>query len=375
MTFVSYAQNYEDVMLYRALKGVERGFYVDVGAMDPIVDSVTRAFYERGWRGINIEPVRQWYEKLVLDRPEDTNLNVAVLDKPGVVHLHEVADTGLSTLDETLAERHKSVGGYQTLDITVTAVTLDMVLDEHRHEEVHFLKVDVEGAERQVLEGIDLTRTRPWIIVVEATKPLTQEQDYASWEQLITDRKYAFAYFDGLNRFYVAQERPELLLAFHTPPNFFDCFVRASEHNAQVALDSVQAELNSVYASRSWHMTLPLRKVAGLARWSGMLLSRLMRSVSRHARSLMKRTVVRVLVVVLRHPSLKARAISLIGRYPKLRARLKGLAVASGIVQSSPRTGYDSPLTAANRPQDLPRRAQRIFAELLDAIERNKAAR
>jgi hypothetical protein len=47
MTFISYAQNYEDVVLHRALSDVQRGFYVDVGAQDPIADSVTRAFYER----------------------------------------------------------------------------------------------------------------------------------------------------------------------------------------------------------------------------------------------------------------------------------------------------------------------------------------
>ena len=35
MTFVSYAQNGEDVVLWRALSHVENGFYVDVGAADP----------------------------------------------------------------------------------------------------------------------------------------------------------------------------------------------------------------------------------------------------------------------------------------------------------------------------------------------------
>jgi len=56
MTFISYAQNYEDVMLWRALKHVERGFYIDVGACSPDQHSVTRAFYEKGWHGINVEP-------------------------------------------------------------------------------------------------------------------------------------------------------------------------------------------------------------------------------------------------------------------------------------------------------------------------------
>ena len=146
MTFISYAQNCEDVILSRALKGVEKGFYVDVGAMDPVFDSVTKALYERGWRGINIEPVHQWYEKLALDRPEDINLNLALLDKPSIIHLYEIADTGLSTFDRVLAERHKQKEGYQIRDVATTALTLDIVLEEQPHEDIHFLKVGVEGA-------------------------------------------------------------------------------------------------------------------------------------------------------------------------------------------------------------------------------------
>ena len=56
MSIVSYSQNFEDVMLWRALKDVENGFYIDVGANHPAIDSVTKLFYENGWSGINIEP-------------------------------------------------------------------------------------------------------------------------------------------------------------------------------------------------------------------------------------------------------------------------------------------------------------------------------
>ena len=56
--FVSYAQNGEDVVLFRALGGVESGRYVDVGANDPVADSISYAFYLRGWSGITIDPVR-----------------------------------------------------------------------------------------------------------------------------------------------------------------------------------------------------------------------------------------------------------------------------------------------------------------------------
>ena len=66
---VSYAQTHEDVLLWRALHNVQHGFYIDVGAHDPTALSVTRAFYEHGWHGINVEPDPQYAEKLRKERP------------------------------------------------------------------------------------------------------------------------------------------------------------------------------------------------------------------------------------------------------------------------------------------------------------------
>ena len=53
---LSYAQFLEDIQLYRALKEIKNGFYIDVGANHPLDHSVTKLFYEKGWSGINIEP-------------------------------------------------------------------------------------------------------------------------------------------------------------------------------------------------------------------------------------------------------------------------------------------------------------------------------
>jgi hypothetical protein len=79
-----------------------------------------------------------------------------------------------------------------------------------------------------------------------------------------------------------------------------------------------------------------------------------------------KRVLVRVMAEVARHPPLKAKAASLINRYPDLKARLKGLAVASG---------GDSALTMVEGPQDLSLRARRVYTDLLEAVEKNKTAR
>ena len=75
---ISYAQNREDILLWRALRDLRKGFYIDVGAEDPTQDSVTRAFYERGWQGINVEPVQGHFDKLCTERPRDLTLQVAI---------------------------------------------------------------------------------------------------------------------------------------------------------------------------------------------------------------------------------------------------------------------------------------------------------
>ena len=72
---ISFAQNFEDVMLYRVFRGQPTGFYIDVGAADPTHRSVTRLFYDLGWRGINIEPRQMFFEELQHARPRDINLD------------------------------------------------------------------------------------------------------------------------------------------------------------------------------------------------------------------------------------------------------------------------------------------------------------
>jgi hypothetical protein len=69
---ISYAQNCEDIILWRALKNIKHGFYVDVGAGESVDHSVTEWFYDQGWSGVNIKPnerdfVAQTFRNLGLD--------------------------------------------------------------------------------------------------------------------------------------------------------------------------------------------------------------------------------------------------------------------------------------------------------------------
>lgn len=215
-TFESSAQNGEDVVLWRALSEVPvgTGRYIEVGANDPVAFSITWSFYQRGWRGITAEPVPAYVAAHRALRPEDVQVEcvIGALDGDEVV-LHQIDDTGLSTIAGDIAERHAG-SGYVVTDRTVAVRRLDAVLVDAGWDDggdIHLLTVDTEGSEQAVLESIDLHRFRPWVLVVEATAPLSATPTHDAWEHLVTGAGYTFVLFDGLSRFYVADERADRL--------------------------------------------------------------------------------------------------------------------------------------------------------------------
>lgn len=244
-----YAQNFEDVLLWRALGSIDKGHYVDVGAHDPDFASVTRLFYEHGWRGINVEPVPSMFEKLQDRRPEDRNLKVACSDTDGELVLYEVVDTGLSTLDSAHADEIRAEG-WKVVEHKTPVMRLDTILGEYGAGEIHFLKIDVEGVEKAVLDGCDLTKWRPWVLVIEATAPLSQKVVSDLWEPGVLTADYTKVYFDGLNNYYVSSEHPELSDAFGLQPNCFDSFVLAPDHGLvdQQERLALLAEQSSLHA-------------------------------------------------------------------------------------------------------------------------------
>ena len=101
-------------------------------------------------------------------------------------------------------------------------LTLASLCDAHRVEEIDFLKVDVEGAERDVLAGADWRRFRPKVVLVEAVAPGDMAPTHAEWEPILLGNGYGFAFFDGLNRFYVADEAAALKARFPQTPAPWD---------------------------------------------------------------------------------------------------------------------------------------------------------
>jgi FkbM family methyltransferase len=258
--FTSYAQNNEDVLLWRTLGHIKNGFYIDVGANDPEDHSVTKAFYQRGWYGINIEPLPMHLEKLEQERERDINLGVAAGASDGELTLYDVPEIrGWASPDPDVAEQHRQEG-YTIAELTVAVRRLDGICQQYVDRPIHFLKIDVEGFEAEVLRGMDFQRWRPWVVVVEATLPNSRVTNHESWESLITGQGYQFAWFDGLNRYYVADEQSALLAALQTPVNVFDNYVtvhlvrawdKAEQHlSLQLQAEQAQREQQALFEQK-----------------------------------------------------------------------------------------------------------------------------
>src|SRR5262249_49176734 len=154
----------------RLFRKVPAGSYIDVGANDPIDLSVTKHFYDRGWRGVNIEPVPQAYDRLCADRPRDRNLNLGLADAEGFLTFYELPHPPPSAPERAPLRRPAGEGVVERRGRVspLARVSADQVAGP-----IHFLSVDVEGYERHVLQGADWTRWRPAVVLVEATRPNT----------------------------------------------------------------------------------------------------------------------------------------------------------------------------------------------------------
>jgi FkbM family methyltransferase len=234
---ISYSQNFEDVVLQRVFHACDQGRYVDIGGYDPVVDSVTKHFYDRGWSGVNVEPVKRFHQKFEEQRPRDWNLNVACGAAIGSIEFHEWGDSGLSTYVETFDPKAVEQFGFRRTSHTVPMTTLAEIAKQLPAGEVEFLKVDVEGAERDVLLGGEWRAFRPRVILLEAIKPKLPgcnihsfEPSWFEWEGILLQNGYEFALFDGLNRYYYRREEPELRGPLSYAANVTDGFRLVEGH-------------------------------------------------------------------------------------------------------------------------------------------------
>jgi hypothetical protein len=146
--------------------------------------------------------------------------------------------------------------GREVKSYTVPLVTLNSLLEKHRPSgDIHLLSIDVEGAEKAALNGLDRARFRPWLIVLESVLPNRPQVNFAEWENLLLESGYEFVYFDAVNRFYLAKEHLDLKPHFTYPPCVWDNFMDHRLAHAQQVAAKAQADLEQ--------LKVRLRELAG----------------------------------------------------------------------------------------------------------------
>lgn len=166
--FQSYGQYGEDALVFAAMKPSRRGFYVDVGAYDPFEGSNTYRLYQRGWRGVTIEPNPQATWKFKLWRGRDTHLEMGAAPSATTLRYYEFDIPMLNTMDGERAQSLDAEGHRIKRVRDIRCDRLDTLLDEFAPgKHIDLLNVDCEGDDLGVIGTLDFQRLRPTVVIME----------------------------------------------------------------------------------------------------------------------------------------------------------------------------------------------------------------
>lgn len=193
----SYSQRGEDVVIDRFLSYKKKGFYIDVGANDPIRFSNTNRFYKRGWRGINIEPDIVCYERVKSARPRDINLNLGIGTSEEWLTFFKFFPDTLSTFSEIASKKYIQRGFKLVDKVEIRVVKLSEIINTYcKKTTIDFLSIDTEGYDLVVLQSNDWKRFRPKLICVEVDQENIGITDY------LLKIGYSEVFNNGLNKIF-----------------------------------------------------------------------------------------------------------------------------------------------------------------------------
>ena len=182
------SQGEEDKILQELLPG--NGRYVDFGAARPRNNSNTWTFYERGWRGLLVEPNTSFLYMLNYRRPGDKVYPVAVRNYKGQTPFHIRGEVSSVISSWTESEPHR-------IDVDSLAVCerTDELLAKfpEDRDQCRFCSIDVEGAERELLETIDWSTFQPEVFCIEYRRydPVKLGEDMSGeWKGLLEAQGY-----------------------------------------------------------------------------------------------------------------------------------------------------------------------------------------
>jgi FkbM family methyltransferase len=151
------------------------GFFIECGAFDGITECSCKFFEETlNWTGINIEPSPPIFRQLEINRPESKNLNIALSNSKGSALFHQVIHPEYGELCSNSSLCHTSSHHQWLVDIGCTfkdyqvqTITWTDLIKNFRIPSVDLFVLDVEGAEREVIQGMKKSRVLPRIFCIE----------------------------------------------------------------------------------------------------------------------------------------------------------------------------------------------------------------
>lgn len=206
----SFSQKGEDLVIDKYFNHKKKGFYIDIGAYDPMLNSNTKFFYDRGWNGINIEPNPTRIKLFEGARKRDINLNLGVGSANGKTIFYELEANGLSTFSEKEANSMISVGHKLKRKIKVQMHKLEEIMKKYVKSGVDFISIDTEALDLEVLKSNDWKKYRPKILCIETldfADLLTSTKGNISKKETISSylsgKGYKEYFSNGLNTLYI----------------------------------------------------------------------------------------------------------------------------------------------------------------------------
>jgi FkbM family methyltransferase len=210
----TYSQTGEDIIADFFLADVKNGFYVDVGANDPVYLNNTYLFYKKGWRGLLVEPDRFRCRVLKAARPRDEVLNMGAGLHDSEMTFYVFKPDTFSTFSKTEADHYRQLGYTLVKTMPVPIRPLGEILAAHATDTpIDILSVDTEGYDLEVIQSNDWNRFRPKIVIVEVVRHqgdhgIRQHRDFDAFMEKNAYKKLADTY---INCIYIENEYAKAL--------------------------------------------------------------------------------------------------------------------------------------------------------------------
>lgn len=188
---LTYSYDCEDLILEKIIN-YKNGFFVDVGAHDPIKHSNTFLLYKKGWSGINIDANPLAIKKFTDKRKNCINLNMGVSDKEGSFKFYVSENPLLSSFDKTKVEEAENKWNFSFKEKIIKTYRLESILDQYLESDIKIdlLNIDVEGLELEILKSNNWEKYAPSIIVVELHERYVEDVLNSELYQFLKAKNY-----------------------------------------------------------------------------------------------------------------------------------------------------------------------------------------